>query len=85
MLEIKRRDEIERVRIRIASDIHDEVGAGLTRISLLSEAARIDENRGKNVQEALVKLADTARDISSGLHEIIWSVNPDFDTVESLV
>lgn len=85
LLEIKRRDEIERVRMRIARDIHDEVGAGLTRISLLSEAARIDQNRGKNVQDSLIKLATTARDLGSGLYEIIWSVNPDFDTVESLV
>ena len=81
---IERIREIEKMRSRISKDIHDEVGAGLTKITLMSEAAKIDSLSDISMEVTLEKLANEARNVSKGLHEIIWSVNPDADNSSSL-
>jgi signal transduction histidine kinase/ligand-binding sensor domain-containing protein len=83
--ELKRLQEIERIRLRISKDIHDEVGAGLTRIALMSEAANIEHGENKNVGSKFRHVSETARKMTAGLHEIIWSVNPVYDNLESLL
>ncbi|MFZ4764178.1 MAG: sensor histidine kinase, partial [Roseimicrobium sp.] len=71
---------VERERARIARDIHDEVGASLTQISMLSELAR----DGATV-EHLEHLAGTAREAVTALDGIVWAVNPQHDNLASLV
>ncbi len=73
---------IEQERARIARNIHDDVGASLTRISLLTQSAQ---------QESLVysptleKIYEAARGITRSMDEIVWAVNPRHDNTESLV
>ena len=81
---LERAREIEKMRSRISKDIHDEVGAGLTKIALMSEAAKVNQGSKEEVSATLDKLANTSRNITQGLHEIIWSVNPDADNSSSL-
>jgi signal transduction histidine kinase len=81
---LERVREIEKMRSRISKDIHDEVGAGLTKIALMSEAAKVNQGSKEEVSATLDKLANTSRNITQGLHEIIWSVNPDADNSSSL-
>ncbi|HNQ88937.1 MAG TPA: two-component regulator propeller domain-containing protein [Verrucomicrobiota bacterium] len=82
---LERQRAVERERIRIAQDIHDDLGAHLTRISLLSESAL-----GKLTNEApaasdLRRIQTTAHDVTCALDEIVWAVNPRHDTLNSLV
>jgi signal transduction histidine kinase len=73
---------VERDRSRIAQDIHDDLGAGLTQITLLSELAR----RGSRPdREALAQISDTARELTQTVDEIVWAVNPRQDTLDGLV
>lgn len=81
---LERVREIEKMRSRISKDIHDEIGAGLTKIALMSEAAKVNMTDNSNLSATLDKLANTSRNITQGLHEIIWSVNPDADNSSSL-
>jgi signal transduction histidine kinase len=67
-------------RTRIARDMHDQLGASLTRILLLSDLAQ-SENHGPH----LPKLAATAHEAVTYLDEIVWAVNPRHDTLASLV
>jgi signal transduction histidine kinase/ligand-binding sensor domain-containing protein len=74
---------VERDRNRIAQDIHDDLGAGLTQITLLSELARRDSRHEMEAQ--LAQISDTARELTQAVDEIVWAVNPRQDTLDSLV
>jgi len=67
--------------MRIARDMHDEIGSRLTRISYFSELALQEEMPSK---ESLHSIADTIRDLLQTLDEIVWAVNPQNDTLENL-
>jgi signal transduction histidine kinase/ligand-binding sensor domain-containing protein len=66
---------LERVRTRIATDLHDEVGADLSRISLLAEIARRDlGDRPARVPEMLAEVAKTARNAVTDMSDIVWAL-----------
>jgi signal transduction histidine kinase/ligand-binding sensor domain-containing protein len=75
---------VERERVRIAKDIHDDLGSSLTRITLLSESARSELNDPAQVAVELERIFDTARDSTRAMDEIVWAINPRHDTLESL-
>ncbi len=78
----ERAGAIERERSRIARDLHDDLGASLTRIALLSESARtLPEADGSDLRE----LHATANEVIGKMEETVWALNPERDSVESLV
>jgi signal transduction histidine kinase/ligand-binding sensor domain-containing protein len=81
---VERQQSLERERTRIAKDIHDHLGANLTRISLLSQSAH--GNLGDPAQAAaqLDCIYDTSRELTRSMDEIVWAVNPQHDTLDSL-
>jgi len=81
---LERQQALERERARIAKDMHDELGAGLTRITLLSQTARAELGDPATVGPALDRIFDTARELTRALDEIVWAVNPRHDTLDSL-
>lgn len=76
---------LHRERGRIAKDIHDDVGASLTQISLLGELARQDGAVSEKVGELITRMSDTARGAVKSLDEIVWAVNPRNDTLAHFV
>jgi signal transduction histidine kinase len=81
---IARERELERERARIAQDIHDDLGASLTRIGMLSQSAAGDLHDPPRATLNLTQIYDTARDLTRAMDEIVWAVNPRHDTLESL-
>ena len=71
---------MERLRTRIATDLHDDIGASLTQISILSELAR----RG-SAPQVLADIANIARAMVSDMSDIVWAVNPRHDRFDGLV
>lgn len=74
-------------RMRIARDMHDDIGAGLTRISLLSEQTKMElqkKNEQESVSENLNRLSSQSRELTRNLGEIIWTMNPKNDTLSGL-
>jgi signal transduction histidine kinase len=76
---------IEHERARIAKDIHDDLGASLTRITLLSQSARDDLVNPTRVGANLDRIYSTAREVTRVMDEIVWAVNPQHDSLDSLV
>jgi signal transduction histidine kinase/ligand-binding sensor domain-containing protein len=76
---------LDRERARIAKDMHDHLGANLTRIALLSEQARGDADVSPQAAARAEKISRAARDVSQTLDEIVWAMNPGNDTLERLV
>jgi signal transduction histidine kinase len=74
---------VERERTRIARDIHDDLGASLTRITMLSQSARAELDHSAAATD-LDRIYDTARELTRAMDEIVWAVNPQHDTLDSL-
>jgi ligand-binding sensor domain-containing protein/signal transduction histidine kinase len=81
---VERQQAIERERTRIAKDIHDHLGANLTRISLLSQSVQGDLENPKQAGVQLDRIYDTSRELTRSMDEIVWAVNPKHDTLDSL-
>ncbi len=73
--------EIERVRMRIASDLHDEVGAGLSEIALMGE---VWARAGSDGDGTAGTIAATSRRLVDSMSDIVWAINPEKDRVFSL-
>jgi signal transduction histidine kinase len=74
---------LERERARIAQDMHDDIGAGLTKIAMISEAGTGEQ--GTVSGERMGKVAGTAREMITRLNVIVWALNPRYDNLDSLV
>jgi signal transduction histidine kinase len=75
---------IEQERIRVARDLHDELGAGLTEVGILGALAKNPAVPQEEQKRYLDQLTDSARALVTGLDEIVWAVNPHYDSVGSL-
>lgn len=82
--QLERQRALERERARIARDIHDDLGASLTRITLLSQSVRSEIESGQQAAD-LDQIYSTARELTRAMDEIVWAVNPKHDTLDSLV
>lgn len=72
--------ETTRLRTQIAQDIHDEVGAGLTKIALASElATRLPNITEEGFRHRLTKLSTDTRSLAIQMREIVFAINPDYD------
>jgi signal transduction histidine kinase len=81
----ERQREIEQERSRVAHDLHDDLGAGLTRINMLTTLVNSPATDGEAKKQYLADLKAIALDMVTSLDEIVWAVNPRNDTVASLV
>lgn len=77
--------EIERVRTRIATDLHDDIGANLTKISILSEVARQRTTDDTTNAATLESIAEISRDSVASMSDIVWAINPKKDTFGDLL
>jgi ligand-binding sensor domain-containing protein/signal transduction histidine kinase len=73
---------VERERIRIAKDIHDDLGANLTQIALMSE---VGKRAAGDAAPHFDRVADKARAVARTLDEIVWAVNPKNDNLPRTV
>ena len=81
---LKIRNAREGERSRIARDLHDDLGASLTEISILAALAAEDAEKTP-LQPSLDQLSVKAKHVVGSLDEIVWAVNPREDTLRSLV
>jgi signal transduction histidine kinase len=77
--------ELERVRSRIASDLHDDIGASLTQIAILSEVAQAQAGHGNGrPPETLQKITDVSNELVGTMGDIVWAINPAKDHLHDL-
>jgi signal transduction histidine kinase/streptogramin lyase len=82
---LRQQQALERERARIARDIHDQVGASLTQLSLLGEMLQADKNSPAQAEVHARQISQTARETAFELDEIVWTVNPSNDTLDGLI
>lgn len=83
--QLEQQRALDRERARIARDIHDDLGASLTRITMLSDSARNDLQNPSRAAAELDRIYLTARALTRAMDEIVWAVNPKHDTLDSLM
>ncbi|MGB3966831.1 MAG: two-component regulator propeller domain-containing protein, partial [Planctomycetota bacterium] len=79
---VRRLVALERIRGQIATDLHDDVGAGLSQIAIVAEIGRRDIPAA---EQALADVAEIARAMRGAMDDIVWAVDPRADRLVDLV
>ena len=77
--------EMERMRLRIAGDLHDDIGSNLSGIALVTESLRGRAGLEERDRERLADVSRAARRTADALRDIVWIVNPTHDSVDDLL
>jgi signal transduction histidine kinase len=84
LLKVEQEHMVERERLRIARDLHDDLGARLTHISLISSSWN-KRASSEDIGETFNKISEMTRDLISSLYETVWTVDPSNDQLQPLV
>jgi signal transduction histidine kinase len=84
---MEREQVLERERARIARDLHDEMGAGLSAIAMQSDWIRREcgGTASPETRHRIETVCQSAVELVRSVDEIVWAVNPSNDTVERFV
>jgi signal transduction histidine kinase len=85
MTRLRQQHMLEQERLRIAQDIHDDLGARVTQISLLCAMAEEDSGLSDKVRGRLERISVISRELVSALYETVWAVNPENDNLDAMV
>lgn len=77
--------KIERMRVGIAADLHDEIGSSLGSIVLRSRVLQNEESLSEKSKEELKRIYNTSSHIAAVMRDIVWFVNPDFDKLDDMI
>jgi len=81
---VERFREIERLRIQIASDLHDDVGSRLTKVAMVTELMDRQTPPTDRSKVHIGNISGTVREITRAMDEIVWTINPRNDTLDNL-
>lgn len=77
---------LERVRLRIAADLHDDVGSTLSSIAIASEVARKEvSDNTTSAADTLTRITANARAMLERLDDIVWTINPSNDSLDEIL
>jgi signal transduction histidine kinase len=77
---------VANIRTRIATDLHDDIGASLSLIAMLSEVAQRQWQQGSNkISDSLSSIAEASRESVGSMSDIVWAVNPRKDRLSELI
>jgi len=84
-VELERRQAIEKERTRIATDMHDDLGAGLSQIKFLSEAIGMKRQKHLPIEEEVSSIRSFSDEMIDKMGEIVWALNEKNDTLNDLL
>ncbi|HTB05325.1 MAG TPA: two-component regulator propeller domain-containing protein [Bacteroidia bacterium] len=84
ILRLEKETAVEKERSRIAQDMHDDLGSGLTKIAILSEVVKKQIKEPEKASEQLDRISDSSRTLVDNLQDIVWMLNTKHDRLDSL-
>ncbi|MFL5810353.1 MAG: triple tyrosine motif-containing protein, partial [Flavisolibacter sp.] len=75
----------ERLRTKIARDLHDDMGSALSSININSKMALQNAQQNTIVQGYLQKIKDNSGNMLESMSDIVWAINPANDTLEKII
>jgi len=82
---LERERALEKERVRISQDMHDEVGSSLSEISILSELLKRDMGKSEEAETHLKDISERSAEVIENIGQIIWAINPRNDPLDNLV
>lgn len=82
---LEKQQAVEKERTRIATDMHDDFGAGLSRIKFISEKLKLKSQHEPHLSNDLTKISDYSDEMAEKMNEIVWALNERYDSLEDLV
>jgi signal transduction histidine kinase len=82
---LKQANALERERTRISRDLHDDLGARLTQMALLTDLAADDPAASRELQSQIKEVSTQARSAVQSLDETVWMVDPQKDTLAHVI
>jgi len=82
---LEKQQAIEKERTRIATDMHDDLGAGLSRIKFLSETIGIKKQKQLPFEEDITKIREYSHEMIDKMGEIVWALNEKNDSLSDLL
>src|SRR5581483_12445363 len=76
---------IERLRLRIAADLHDEVGSNLGSISLVSRLLLKSKSMSEQERSDVTLINQVTAETANSVKDIVWFTNPGFDTMQDML
>ena len=78
--------EMEKLRTRIATDLHDDIGATLSSIAMYSDAVKQEiKEKLPHLEPVLNKMGENSREMVNSMSDIVWAINPENDEGEKLL
>lgn len=84
MVSLEKQIAVDAERFRIGADMHDEIGSSITHIALVSELARSQSKTTEELKSEMKLISSSARNLVQSMSEIIWTLNPQNDTLDNL-
>lgn len=83
---LEQMNQIESIRNKISRDMHDDIGASLSKISMLAQQAKLQMQQGniQNSQSTFEKITHKTKEVISGLGTMVWAINPQYDNLQSM-
>jgi signal transduction histidine kinase len=81
---VRRLREIEELRVQIAADLHDDVGARLTKVAMVTELVDRETPESDRSKPSIRNISKTTREVIQAMDEIVWTINPKNDSLENL-
>jgi signal transduction histidine kinase/ligand-binding sensor domain-containing protein len=82
---MERQRAVEKERTRIATDMHDDLGAGLSRIKFLSDTIGIKQQRQQPIDEEISGIREYSKEMIDKMGEIVWALNQKNDLLSDLL
>jgi signal transduction histidine kinase/ligand-binding sensor domain-containing protein len=82
---LEKKQAIEKERTRIATDMHDDLGAGLSQIKFLSEAIGMKRQKHLPIEEEVSSIRSFSDEMIDKMGEIVWALNEKNDTLSDLL
>jgi signal transduction histidine kinase len=82
--ELAKKHAVETERYRISSELHDDLGGGLSTIRLISEMVK-QGTISSDTDKQLDKISESSKELVQKMNEIVWALNVNNDTLQSLI
>jgi signal transduction histidine kinase/ligand-binding sensor domain-containing protein len=82
---LEKQQAVEKERTRIATDMHDDLGAGLSRIKFLSETIGIKQQQQQPIEEEIIRIREYSHEMIDKMGEIVWALNEKNDSLSDLL
>jgi len=76
--------KLERLRMKISTDLHDDIGSTLSSISILSDIAMREPDK-QQAEDMLHEIKENSINLMDKMDDIVWSINPRHDSLEQLL